>query len=414
MYNFQVSAATETVALQPRAPYIVVEGQIAGFETQWAQANTRNLSVLTVKNMDVGGHPLPPPQRNVQEAPIQATMELVRQSDNDIKGTTGIYDASLGQPGPEQSAKAILARQNQGNLSTSNWGDNLARALRHSGRVLVKWIPFIYDAPRVQRIINPDQKVDHVGVINSRLSQMTKEQAGSLPGFEGIKKIYDIGVGRYDITMGAGQSYASRRQEAVATMMALVQTEPTLVGIIGDLMVSQMDIPLAKEIAGRLKKMLPPQLQDEDDGDPETKLSQTQAALSQMSEQHKLLMQEVQKLSNMIETKQVEASNKLEIEKLRMDTQITIAEIGTKAQNTSERAQMFVEIWKELHGSAHEIGMQAQDQAHESDMATQQGAQDQQAQASDQAHEAQQATQSQAADAANSQAQDTADSQPGE
>lgn len=412
MYNYQVSSATETVALQPRAPYIVYEGQIAGFEKQWEQANIRNFSVLTVKSVTVDGKPAPIPQRSTAEAPIQATMELLRQADNDTKGTTGIFDANLGQPGPEQSAKAILARQNQGNLSTSNWGDNLARSLRHSGRVLVKWIPHIYDAPRVQRIINPDQKVDQVGVINSVKSQMSKEQARQLPEMMGVKQIYDIGVGRYDITMGAGQSYASKRQEAVATMMALVQTEPTLVGIIGDLMVGQMDIPLAKEIAARLKKMLPPQLQDDDDDDPEAKLAKAQSTLQQMGQQHQALMAEVQKLSQMVETKQVEQQGKMAIEKLHADTQITIAEIQTKAQSGTERAQMFVEVWKELHGDAHEVATQAAAQQHDQTMAAQQGQQDQQAQESDQAHEAEQATQAQAATAQQSQAQETADSQP--
>lgn len=414
MYNYQVSSATESVALAPRAPFLAVEGQLSGYEKMWEQANIRNFAVLTYKSVDVQGKPAPAPQRATAEAPIQATMELLRQADNDTKGTTGIFDANLGQPGPEQSAKAILARQNQGNLSTSNWGDNLARSLRHSGRVLVKWIPHIYDAPRVQRIINPDQKVDQVGIINSVKSQMSLDQAQLLPEMADVKHIYDIGIGRYDITMGAGQSYASKRQEAVATMMALVQTEPTLVGIIGDLMVGQMDIPLAKEIAARLKKMLPPQLQDDDDSDPEAKLAKAQSTLNQMGQQHQALMAEVQKLSQMIETKQVEQQGKLQIEKLHSDTQITIAEIGTKAQNASERAQMFMEIWKELHGTAHDVATQAVDQAHEQNMATQQAQQDQQTQQSDQAHEADQATQAQAATAQQSQAQETADSQPGE
>ncbi len=41
---------------------------------------------------------------------VQAVSSALAQADNDLKATTGIYDASLGAPGPEQSGKAIIGR----------------------------------------------------------------------------------------------------------------------------------------------------------------------------------------------------------------------------------------------------------------------------------------------------------------
>ena len=91
---------------------------------------------------------------------------MIRQADTDLKATIGLYDASLGQKGPDESGKAILARQKQGDVSTLNYSDNMARAIRHEGRVLIDLIPKIYDTPRIQRIINPDKSIKHVVIYN--------------------------------------------------------------------------------------------------------------------------------------------------------------------------------------------------------------------------------------------------------
>ena len=55
---------------------------------------------------------------------------MLKQADNDLKNSIGIFDASLGQEGPEQSGLAIERRQQQGEISTLNYSDNLARAMR--------------------------------------------------------------------------------------------------------------------------------------------------------------------------------------------------------------------------------------------------------------------------------------------
>ena len=42
-----------------------------------------------------------------------------------------------------------------------------------------------------------------------------------------------------------------------------------------------------------------------------------------------------------------------------LKTKILIAEIDAKAQESQLRIKMEHEVWKELHGSAHELGMSA-------------------------------------------------------
>jgi len=354
MYNYWVSAATEMIALAPKAPFIGAEGQFENHENEWAQANVRNFAKLEYKPVSISGTPVGPPQRQVFEPPIQSINLMTRQSDNDMKAVTGIYDASLGEKGPEQSGKAILARQKQGDVATLNYADNLSRSIRHTGRLLIDLIPHIYDAPRVQRIIKPDQSVDHVIVHNQQ-----PDGAQSMLS-QSINKIYDIGTGRYDVTVSVGPSYQSKRQESVASMMALVQAYPEIMPIAGDLLVRNMDWPGAKEMADRLKKTLPPQLQPEaDQDDPEAQLAKTQSQLNQVMQQHDALVQALNQANEVIRTKQVETQGKSDIERMKIEAQLTIAEIGAKSQELQTRIKMEQQLWAELHNAAHEQAMQA-------------------------------------------------------
>jgi hypothetical protein len=373
MYNYWNSAATEAVALAPKAPFIGVKGQFV--DSKWEYANVENYAYLEAEPVDINGAPAPLPQRNAVEPPIGAMTRMILQADNDLKAIIGIYDPSLGERMSDQSGRAILALQKQGDLGTSNYSDNLSRAMRFTGRILVDLIPKIYDAPRVQRIINPDQTVDQVGIYNSqspaaqRLADPTTMQQ-----LQSVAKIYDIGVGKYDVTVQVGPSYQSKRQEAVASMLELVKTNPTIFPAIGDLLVRNMDWHNSNEIADRLKKMLPPQLQDEDAGDPAARAQKLQTQLQAMSQQHQMLTNEVQKLTEMIKTKQVEQETKLAIAKLDADVKIAVAEITAKAQNQIARAKMELDAYGMIHDSAHEVAMQAAGQPPQAPQPAQDGA----------------------------------------
>ena len=401
--NFWKSAMTERIALAPKAPWVAAEGTTEGYQRMWEQSNVRNIAVLYYKPISAGGRPVEAPQRNVVEPGVQGMAEMVQMCDLDLQATTGLNDANLGRPKPDESGKAVLARQKQGDLATLNYSDNLARAIGFTGRILLDLIPKVYTAPRIQRIIRPDQTVATIGLYNSENDDQEDAEL-MLAGLDpNVKKLYDIGTGRFDVTVSTGPSYQSKRQEAVASMMALVEAVPQIMPAIGDLLVANMDWPQAKEISKRLKKLLPPQLQDNEDQTPENQLMQAQQQLAQLGQQHAQITAALQEAQQIIQTKQVEQQGKMQVEqmkssvdlmiqKAKIDAQILVAEINTKAQDAQQRLQMFMETWKELHGSAHETALTGIQQAHEQSLAQQGALQSQQEQQSDQAHES--ATQS--------------------
>ena len=128
-YNYFQSAATEAIALAPKAPFVAVKGQLEGEEEKWGSANIKNYAYLEYKPMSIDGTPAGPPQRQAVEPPIQAMTLMVRQADADLKAISGLYDPSLGENKQDLSGKAITALQRQGQVSNVNWIDNLSRSI---------------------------------------------------------------------------------------------------------------------------------------------------------------------------------------------------------------------------------------------------------------------------------------------
>jgi hypothetical protein len=401
-YNYMVSGATETVALIPKSPYIAVEGQLAGRETQWEQANLRNFAVLQYKQVDISGKPAPPPQRQTAEAPIQGFAQMIGQASNDLKASLGLYDPSLGQRRGDESGKAIERLQQQGNIATLNYSDNMSRMMKRLGKSLLEWIKVIYSEPRVQRIINPDSTVKHVVIHNGEDQQ---EDAQALALKEDIKNIYDIGTGRYDVIISVGPTYQSKRQEAVSTQMDLLKVLPPQTGqILVDLIVRNMDIPQANEMADRIKKTLPPNIVEGDQGDPKVQLQQAQAQLQQFSQQHELMTKALQEAQQVIQTKQVEQQGKNQIAQMeqatkenivRMQeaTKLAVAQINASKDANQTIADQEIAQYELLHNAAHDIALQKDQQEHQQALAQQQQAAAAQTQQSDQQFQQQQAQQ---------------------
>ena len=294
MYNYWTSQEAEMLALAPKAPFIGYGGQFEGYENQWKTANTTNWPYLEV-NADVTdgqGGTLPLPQRALPPMAQTGLIQAKMGASDDIKGTTGQYDSSLGATSNERSGKAILARERQTDTGTYHYVDNLARAIRYTTRQLVDLIPKIYDTERIARIIGEDGTSDSVKINPSQQEPVKeiRDQQGVL-----IEKIYNPTVGKYDVCVTTGPSYMTKRQEALESMGNLLQGNPELWSVAGDLFVKHMDWPGAQELSKRLAKTIDPKLLS-DDEDPALQAANQQIqAMGQEMEQMHQMLQNVQK-----------------------------------------------------------------------------------------------------------------------
>jgi len=281
--------------LAPKAPFIGYGGQFEGYENQWKTANTQNWPYLEV-NPDVTdgqGSILPLPQRAQPPMASSGLLQAKAGASEDIKSTTGQYNASLGMGSNERSGKAILARQREGDVGTYHYGDNLARSVRNVARQLVDLIPKIYDTQRVARIIGEDGDTKMVRVNPDQQQPVNKivDQSGVV-----IEKIYNLGVGKYDVVAVTGPGYATKRQESLEAMGQMLQANPNLWAVAGDLFVKNMDWPGAQEMAKRFAKTIDPKLMSDGEDNPALAAAQQQMeAMGQEMEQMHQMLQNVGK-----------------------------------------------------------------------------------------------------------------------
>ena len=304
MYNYWVSQEAEMLALAPKAPFIGYGGQFEGYEEKWKTANTQNYPYLEVNPdaTDGAGNMLPLPQRAQPPMTQTGLIQAKMGASEDIKAATGQYNASLGMTSNERSGRAILARQREGDVGTYHYVDNLARAIRHVGRQLVDLIPKIYDTQRIARVIGVDGESKMV-----RLDPNQPQAVQKLVNEQGVvvEKIYNPGVGKYDVKVTTGPSYLTKRQESMDAMSQILQGNPNLWAAAGDLFVKNMDWPGAQEMAQRLKKMIDPKLLQEED-DP---------ALQAANQQIQAMQQQMEQMYNMLQN----VGKSMEAQKLRID-----------------------------------------------------------------------------------------------
>lgn len=280
LYNYWRSAQTEMIALQPKAPYLVTAKQISGLEQIWSEANGSNRPYLPY----IPDPNAPAPQRATPPIPSSGMMQEVGLAADDMKATTGIYDAGLGQRSDEKSGVAIRQRQMESDVSTSIYSDNMAKAVAHCGRVIVSMIPKIYDTNRMLATIGED---DQHGMTEINKPMMSEN---------GPITINDMTKGKFDVRVAVGPNYATKRQETAESMMQFIQAFPPAAQVAGDLIAKSMDWPDAEKIAERLKKMLPSGMAEEDDPQAQAQMQQQQMMQAQEAQQQQAMAQQAQSL----------------------------------------------------------------------------------------------------------------------
>ena len=284
MYNYWRTSETEFAGVAPKAPWLIAEGQIENHEDEWATANIKNHSTLTWKPVhDENGQLLPPPQRLQPTQIPAASVNAAMSASEDLKAVAGMFDPALGASGQETSGTMVAQRQQQSDMSNWHFYDNLTRSIRATGIILLDLAKTYYSGERTIRIIGADGNPDTV--------QINQQQAD--------KVLNDIATGRYDIIMETGPGYQTKRQEATESMLQLAKVIPEVMQQAADIIVGQMDFPMAQELAQRLKMANPlAQAQDQipKDIDPKAQqmIGQLMGQLHQAQQQLQQLTQEKQ------------------------------------------------------------------------------------------------------------------------
>jgi hypothetical protein len=356
MFNYWRTAATELVALAPKTPFIGPKGAFVTDADKWETANTKSHPYI-----EFDGN-IPPQRQPFAGVPAGAIQEALNASD-DMKSIIGIYDASLGARSNETSGRAILARQREGDVSTFHFIDNLNHSMRHAGRILVDLIPKVYDKPRIVRILGPDNEPENVQINSSIIDE------------DGKERIFDLSAGKYDVTIETGPSFTTQRQEAAEQMLEFMRVYPNAGPLMGDLLAKNMDWPGAEELSERLKAMLPPQLNKEQQQVP----PQIQQQIGQMQEAIDILKQQLGKAnSDLMAAKGEMASAATEARKAQIDLEMKQIDERMKKLDASVKiAEIRIKEF-ELAGKQREMMMSAMEKQEEQIEEPEQGLEDQQ------------------------------------
>ena len=326
-YNITRTAIAETIHQTPKSFIWATAKQAEGQTAQWSEAHKKNLPFM-VYNTDPAA-PGPPTRIGGADVPA-ALLQQAMIASEDLKAVTGIFDASMGMEGNEKSGRAIYARQQQGEIATFNYQDNMAKAVQRTYEIILDLIPEIYDTERELRILGTDGAEDYV-----RVNQVVMDYESGQP-----VRVNDLSAGKYDVTVQVGPSFATLRQEAAETYGLFSQQFPELMAFAGDLVFKSMDLPYAEDIADRIKAMLPPpiqQLLQGQDMPPEAMQAMQQADMA---------MQQVQQYGQMVEAAAAELQqDSAELEKTKSQVDVAIANLKTaRAEFDAHIAQEMAKL----------------------------------------------------------------------
>jgi hypothetical protein len=317
MYNFWRTSMTESVALAPKAKWLLAEGQDEGHENEWAMANIKSMPVLRYKQKDIEGVPAPAPVRLQPEPPPAGIMEAAGAISADLQMVLGIMDPNQ-LPSGNISGKALAGQQNQVDLSNFHFYDNLTRSIAQTGRIILDLIPKIYDTQRVMRIIGSDGQPD----------MTTINEANEIG-----EVLNDVTVGEYDVVMDTGPGFQTKRQQAVESMMPLLTGNQELFNIAGDLVFRNMDFPGADVIADRLAAMNPmANIDEKSDIPPEAQMRLAQSE------------QMIQQLQQQLQAAGLEINNRAQVAQIKEEgaTKRKLMDVTARAHNTETMAEVRV------------------------------------------------------------------------
>jgi hypothetical protein len=293
MVNYWETAATEFIALAPKAKWLMAEGQDEGHENEWNRANISAMPVLRYKSTDIDGQPAQPPQRLQPEPPPVGILQALQVATGNLREVLGVNDPAQRIQG-NVSGKALNAEKMQSDNSTFHYYDNLTRSIGHTGKIILGLIPHIYDKEREMRIIGDDGQPDMI-TINQQSTTAEDEV------------LNNVTIGEYDVVMDTGPGYNSKRIEAVEAMGPLM-AQPEIMKVIGDLYFRNSDFPGSEVIADRLAAMNP--LAKIDDKSPIP--PQVQMKMKQDEQTIQQLQQQLQQAGIIIKTRS-------DIEKMKQD-----------------------------------------------------------------------------------------------
>jgi len=240
IYNYSESRKVEEGALAPLAKILATSTQIGPHKTQWEDLNTSSDPVL----MWMPDAEAPPPFK-IGGPEINPGLESTSASaESNLQSTAGI-DQLNGQPLGLQSGVAVELKQNKGDTRNHKYTAALQRAICHTGKVLMRAIPKVYDTKRLVRVIGEDGVSFEMTTLNeSVIDEETKQ----------LVTLNDLSRGLYDVTCDVGPAFKNRQSETSNAFAEIAAIDPSIIQEGKDIWYGNLNAPGMDLLAERARQ----------------------------------------------------------------------------------------------------------------------------------------------------------------
>lgn len=231
LYNYMMSIAMEQMAQSVKSPYLVTNAMIAGNEALWRKANTNALPFLAYEPDDM--NPNLRPERILPPTQHRDTIQMAQVFVNDMSNSAGMHDEALGKETNAKSGKAIQSRQMESAVMTNLFGHHLQASVRQEGRIILSMIKHLFTEPQKVRVLEQDRSEKFVD-INQKYYHYPTRQTYILN---------DMTQGDFEVRADSGPSYGAIKQDALNSLMQLVQLNPQMMPFVLPEMIDMMEVP---------------------------------------------------------------------------------------------------------------------------------------------------------------------------
>lgn len=358
-YNISRTSIDETIAMAPKEFFWATPKQAEGHVTHWSEAHKKNFP-FKLYNADPASPGVPQRQQGAT-VPV-ALIEQAGIAAQDIRDVTGLHEASFGEESGEKSGVALARKQNQAQIVTYNFPDNMAKGVKRTWEILIDYIPHVYDAERELRVLGADGAEDY-----QKVNQLVQD-----PRTGQTIRVNDVTHGKYDVTITTGPSFSTMRQEAAEIYPQIFPPDSPMFPFVADLVAKSLDYPFAEEMSKRLLLAAPPAVQQmvaegkEIPPEAQAALAKAQQAMQIAQQQTQLVQQAAQEVQqDKVKSEQAKANAEkaiaaLEVKRAQFDAEVTkkLSEIAIKEAALSQQA-----MTAEMGIQQKEMGLQQREGA---------------------------------------------------
>lgn len=331
LFNYWKSTEAHILQKNQDDMLIVDDRGIAGFD-EWR--NPSSAQYLRFRAIDEMQNPVPYPTRLGSATPPTGILNASENAKALIPDILNMHAPQMGQDVNAQSGRAIGLLQRQADTAQFHFQDNVNKTIRHSARVLVGLFPILYDVEMVRRVVGSDGSSELVK-LNAQ-PQNASEQEKAINGV-----LNDLSIGRFDVRMDTGPSFNTQREQSFALMMQLVQSNPNLFNLVADLMMVNSPLINAKEMAERVKMLIPPQALGQDI-DPE----QAKAQIQQLDQLVQKMTADIEMLQGQLNDKELDRQLEMAKIQLQAEKDIQVAQINASSRADVQELRGVVELLK--------------------------------------------------------------------